>query len=102
MSGTGADVGSRVTQFISRARTRRLAGMANAVQSPSSDVEAIRFSADDMAPRPTRWADQGAPAMRLFFWWGYVHVPGRRPILLMRASMPMHTLIYHHEVGAGI
>lgn len=92
-----------ITRFLERTRVRKLAGMAEAVESPSSEVEAIQFSADDMAPSPPRWTGRGAAApMRMFFWWGYVQIPGRRPILLIRTITPIGTMIFHHEVGAGI
>lgn len=34
--------------------------MAQALEGASPEVEAIEFSADDMAPKPRRWTSHGA------------------------------------------
>ncbi|MGW4771641.1 hypothetical protein ACWEO2_26815 [Nocardia sp. NPDC004278] len=48
-------------------------------------AEAVELGWDDVGPAPQRWTSLGiVPPLALFFWWGYIRLPDRRPILLVR------------------
>ncbi|MVU80813.1 hypothetical protein GPX89_26610 [Nocardia sp. ET3-3] len=85
-------------------RLGQFAGMAEALQDSGTTVEAVELNWDDMGPAPQRWTAQGIAApLELFFWWGYVRLPDRRPILLVRLMTPAGSLeVAHGETGDGM
>ncbi|MFI8975166.1 twin-arginine translocation signal domain-containing protein [Nocardia asteroides] len=85
-------------------RLGQLAVVAEALQDSRTAVEAVQLNWDDMGPSPQRWTTQGIAApLALFFWWGYIRLPDRRPILLVRLMTQAGTLeVVHGETGDGV
>jgi hypothetical protein len=78
------------------------AGVAALLSDPETVVRAVEFSWDDLGPAPRRWNDRGIEApLSMAFWWTYLRVPNRRPILLIRTFANGGTMLGHHEVAEG-
>lgn len=77
--------------------------IGKALEDPATIVRVVEFNWDDMGPSPSRWANRGIPApLSMAFWWTYILLPERRPILFIRTYIDGKAVAVLREVGATI